>query len=208
MNILFYDERLVAAVKPCGALSESDDKKPNMPAMLREALGCEVYPVHRLDRSTQGVMVYAKTPEAAKRLSAMFQAREVEKTYLAVVEGKPEPEEGELFDLLYFDRQKNKSFVVRRERKGVKDARLSYRLLSCSQYEGREVSLLSVRLHTGRTHQIRAQFSSRGMPIAGDRRYGSRIKLDNIMLCSASLSLIHPFTGERLTFEYKPEWLF
>ena len=206
MKILFSDPQLAAAVKPYGALSESDSKKPNMPAILKEALGCEeIYPVHRLDRTTQGLIIYAKTPEAAKRLSAMAQNGEIEKIYLAVVEGLPDEESGALTDLLYYDRQKNKSYAVKRMRKGVKEARLSYEIVGTSEYDGKKISLLRIRLQTGRTHQIRVQFASRKMPVAGDRRYGSTIALENIMLCSSQLSFRHPFTGEELRFEYNPD---
>lgn len=207
MNILYSDEHLAAAVKPCGVLSETDEIKPNMPSLLCEALGCDkVYPVHRLDRTTQGVMVYAKTPEAARRLSAAFQAHKVDKTYLAAVGGVPDESEGELTDLLFYDRRAGKSYVVRRRRAGVKEARLSYILLGTREREGERISLLSIKLYTGRTHQIRAQFASRGMPLVGDRRYGSRIPSDEILLCSHRLCLTHPFTGEELCFEYEPDF--
>ena len=140
MKILFNDEHLAAAVKPCGVLSETDEKKPNMPSLLCEALGCDkVYPVHRLDRTTQGVMVYAKTPEAARRLSAAFQAHKVDKTYLALVGGVPAEPEGELTDLLFYDRRAGKSYVVRRRRAGVKEARLSYTLLGTREREGERI---------------------------------------------------------------------
>lgn len=209
MNILYSDEHLAAAVKPCGVLSEIDENKPNMPSLLCEALGCEtVYPVHRLDRTTQGVMVYAKTPEAARRLSEAFQAHKVDKTYLAVVGGVPTEPEGELTDLLFYDRRAGKSYVVRRKRASVKEARLSYRLLDTGERDGNKIALLGIKLYTGRTHQIRAQFASRGMPLVGDRRYGSRVKSDDIMLCAYRLCLTHPFTGEELCFEYEPEDFF
>ena len=203
---MYNDERLVVAVKPYGALSEKDEKKPNMPAMLREALGCdEIYPVHRLDRTTQGLMVYAKTPEAAKRLSEMSQRGELKKVYLAVIQSEPEEPSGELCDLLFYDRRANKSYVVKRGRKGVKEARLSYETLGVSEHDGNKISLLRIVLQTGRTHQIRAQFASRRTPLAGDRRYGSIIPCENIMLCSAELGFTHPFTGEELDFEFTPE---
>ena len=206
MNILYNDERLAVAVKPYGALSESDDKKPNMPDMLKQESGCrEIFTVHRLDRTTQGLMVYAKTREAAKRLSEQAQNGEMEKVYLAVAEGVPEAPAGGMTDLLFYDRQRNKSYVVRRGRRGVKEARLSYELLKTAEYGGKEISLLRIRLYTGRTHQIRVQLASRRMPVAGDRRYGSSIACGEIMLCSSGLSFTHPFTGEKLSFEYLPD---
>ncbi len=186
-------------------LSEFDEHKPNMPSLLKDEAGCDpVYPVHRLDRTTQGVMVYALSEDAARRLSAMIQQGQLEKTYLAVVEGVPEGSQGEYTDLLYFDRRKNKSYVVKRERKGVKQARLQYEVLQTIVHEGKQISLLRIRLMTGRTHQIRVQFASRKTPLVGDRRYGSHIPADHIQLCSAGLSFTHPFTGEDLSFSYEP----
>lgn len=203
--LLFQDDRLVVAYKPYGVLSERDEKKPNMPDLLRELTGCAVVPVHRLDRTTQGVMAYAKTADAAKRMSAAIQNGAWKKTYLAVVEGTPEEPEGELRDLLFFDRRKNKSYVVRRERKGVKEARLYYETLSRAETDEKPVCLLRVRLLTGRTHQIRVQFASRKMPLVGDRRYGSGIAADQIALCAAELRFPHPFTGEEMCFSYEPK---
>ena len=206
MKIYYQDEYLAVVCKPYGVLSEEHETKPNMPVLLREECGCEtVYPVHRLDRTTQGLMVYAKTAEAARRLSRAVQNGGVEKLYHAVVEGVPAEREGEMTDLLYYDRQKNKSFVVKRERRGVKQARLTYELLDTVWIEENPVSLIKVRLDTGRTHQIRVQFASRRMPLVGDRRYGSRFADDEIMLCSAELSFIHPFTGEKLRFTCYPD---
>lgn len=209
LNILYQDEHLAAAVKPYGVLSEEDHQKPNMPAMLRAALGCaSIVPVHRLDRTTQGLMVYAKTPDAAARLSGMIQSGGLEKTYLAVVEGAPAPPAAELCDLLYYDRRHNKSYVVRRERRGVKQARLRYETLGTAVCGGADISLLKIRLLTGRTHQIRVQLASRQTPLVGDRRYGGRISARNIMLCASELCFVHPFTGEKLCFSYRPtdEW--
>ena len=206
MDILYSDEHIAVAVKPYGALSESDDKKPNMPDMLKEALGCDhVAAVHRLDRTTQGLMVYALSHKASQRLSSMVQAGEIEKTYLAVIEGAPEEDEGDMSDLLFYDRRKNKSYVVKRQRKGVKEARLRYRTLCTVRHEDMDISLIEVTLLTGRTHQIRVQFASRKMPLAGDRRYGSRVVCDDIMLCSSRLRFDHPISGEKLSFEFKPD---
>lgn len=206
INILYRDEHLLVVYKPYGVLSESDEKRPNMPALLQKEIGCRgIYTVHRLDRTTQGLMVYALTPEAAKRLSEAVQKGEMEKIYLAVVEDKPETYAGELADLLYFDRRKNKSYVVKRERGGVKQARLRYETLDTIARDGKTLSLLKVRLLTGRTHQIRIQFASRKMPLVGDRRYGSTVQSENILLCSAELRFTHPFSGEELHFSYLPD---
>lgn len=204
VNVLFEDEHIVVVEKPYGVLSEADERKANLPAMLKDRCGCAVYPVHRLDKTTRGVMVYAKTREAAAELSAMLQRNEIGKIYLAVVEGKPD-EQGEMVDLLYFDRDKGKSYVVKRERRGVKKAKLLYERLDTREVDGNVLSLVRVRLLTGRTHQIRVQFGSRKMPLVGDRRYGSRIAPENIALCAAELSFRHPVTGEALDFVIAPD---
>lgn len=205
MEIFYQDKYLIVVYKPYGILSEAHESKLNMPALLGQEIGAKVYPIHRLDRTTQGLMVYAKTEEAARRLSEMLRNGGIEKTYLAVIEGVPAGKEGRLTDLLFFDRRKNKSFVVKRERNGVKRAELDYSVLSSGEIGTSAVSLLKIRLLTGRTHQIRVQFASRKMPLVGDRRYGSRISADEIALCSAELSFKHPFTGEALAFRYEPK---
>jgi len=204
-RVYYQDEHLAVVCKPYGVLSEEDDKKPNMPALLRELPGCEsIYPVHRLDRTTQGLMVYAKTEEAARRLSRLIRDGGMEKIYLAVIEGVPREPSGELSDLLYFDRKKNKSYVVKRERKGVKRARLLYETLGTAEHNEKALSLLKIRLLTGRTHQIRVQFASRKMPLVGDRRYGSSVMNDHIALCSYQLRFIHPFSDDEMSFTYPP----
>lgn len=204
MHVYYQDEHLVVACKPYGVLSEEDDKKPNMPALLRELLGCEsIYPVHRLDRTTQGLMVYAKTEEAARRLSRLIRDGGMEKIYLAVIEGVPREPSGELSDLLYFDRKKNKSYVVKRERRGVKRARLLYETLGTAEHNEKALSLLKIRLLTGRTHQIRVQFAYRKMPLVGDRRYGSSVMNDHIALCSYQLLFIHPFSDDEMMFIHR-----
>lgn len=139
-----------------------------MLALLTEQLGGEFYPVHRLDREVGGLMVYARTSSAAGSLSKIIQQGNMKKEYLAVIKGTPEASGGIYEDLLLHDGKKNKSFVVKRLRTGVKKARLSYRVLDT--LEGR--SLVQIRLFTGRSHQIRVQFASRGMPLVGDGRYG------------------------------------
>ena len=164
--------------------------KENMQQLL---LPRETFPIHRLDREAAGLMVFAKTGEAAAFLSQRM-AQDFGKTYWAVCEGAP-PEAGELTDLLYHDRIKNKTYPVKRKRNGVKEARLSYRCLK--RVEGR--SLLEVQLYTGRTHQIRVQFASRGFPLAGDRKYGAKSG-GALQLCSVRLSFPHP-DGRQLSFE-------
>ena len=209
MNILYQDEHLVVCVKPSGVLSQGDDKgRENMPHLLSELLGCEVFPVHRLDLEVSGVMVYAKTAKAAAGLSALVPLHEVfRKEYLAVLEGVPAETQAILEDMLYHDVKRNKSFVVDRKRNGVKHAKLFYRLLETAETEEGTRSLVRVRLYTGRTHQIRVQFASRGLPLVGDRRYGASKTEYGIALCSCHLSFAHPITGKPLSFDYYPQSL-
>lgn len=198
-EILYADAAVAVVVKPAGVLSQGDAEDA-MPVLLQKQLGGAIFPVHRLDQPTGGVMVYARTQDAAAKLSAQMQSEAFGKEYLAVLDGTPEPAEGELHDLLFFDRQKGKSYAVRRKRAGVKDARLAYRVLA--QAEG--LTLVRVRLFTGRTHQIRVQFSSRGWPLTGDGKYGSRNNRCAPALWSAELHFAHPVTGETLTFRSQP----
>lgn len=202
MEIIYQDKEVVVTVKERGMISQDGKEgETTVPLLLRKICESEIYPVHRLDKEVGGVMVFAKTKRAASELSAQVSDRRMEKIYLTVVHGTPEKEEGEMEDLLYFDKSKNKSFPVRKERRGVKKALLNYTVKA--QGEGR--SLLKVTLQTGRTHQIRVQFASRKMPIFGDRRYGAKDESRIIALWSYSISFIHPVTKERMTFEKEPE---
>lgn len=200
MEILFEDKDVIVAIKERGVLSE-ENSKPNMVTLLKEHTKGEIFPVHRLDKDVGGVMVYAKTNKAASELSKQVGDRTMEKTYLAVLHGTPQEKCGTLEDLLFFDKAKNKSFTVKKERKGVKKALLSYVVLA----EINAMSLVEVRLMTGRTHQIRVQFASRKMPLVGDRRYGAKDDSKIIALWSKEISFIHPRTGERLSFQKLPQ---
>ncbi len=199
MEILFEDESVIVAVKERGLLSEETPEKPNMVTKLKEITNSEIYPIHRLDKEVGGVMVYAKTKNAAANLSKQVSDKIMEKTYTAVIHGVPE-ESGEMEDLLFFDKLKNKSFTVKKERKGVKKALLSYEVKDSKD----ELSLVEVRLHTGRTHQIRVQFASRKMPLVGDRRYGAKDDSKIIALFSSEISFIHPKTKEKMSFKKIP----
>ena len=190
MELLHQDRDLVLCVKPFGALSEGEG---GMPGLLAEELGGEIFPVHRLDRETGGCMVFAKTKAAAGKLSAVVADRSMEKEYLAVIQGQMEEPSAVLKDLLFRDTAKNKSFVVERQRKGVREAELSYRVLETRETEEGVFSLVRVKLATGRTHQIRVQFSHRKHPVVGDQRYGSRIKTPHMALWSYRLAFRHPF---------------
>ena len=196
MEILFEDKYIVVAVKPRGALSEAHEREENMPALL----GGNVYPVHRLDRGVGGVMVYAKTREAAARLSASVQQNKLEKEYTAIVSGTPVPAEGEMRDFLFKDSAKNKSFVVTGARKGAKEAILAYQTVDTRTHEGNALTRAKIRLQTGRSHQIRVQFSSRTHPLVGDGKYGSRLKAEYPALYATALSFPHPKTGKKMQF--------
>lgn len=193
MEILYSDPEIAVCVKPVGVDSEHD-----MPQMLEAQLGGDFLPVHRLDQNVGGVMVYARTKGAAAALSAAVQAGTFVKEYVATVHSTP-PERGDWTDLLFKDSSKNKVFVVKRERKGVKKARLEYELL-----RGGETSLVRVRLHTGRSHQIRVQFASRGYPLCGDRKYGGKDDFAAPLLYSCCLQF--PLKGKIHRFEHFPEW--
>lgn len=185
MTVFYEDEQLLVCHKPAGVLSAKDASgKPSVSDLLAPR---RVYPVHRLDREVSGLMVFAKTPEAAAFLSARMQDG-FSKEYLAVCEQTPPEDEAELADLLFHDRAKNKTYVVKRKRAGVKEAKLFYRVEACAA-DGR--ALLRIRLYTGRTHQIRVQLASRGCPLCGDKKYGAKSG-GVLALCSWRLSFPHP----------------
>ena len=193
MTVLYCDKGLIACIKPVGLDSETE-----LPAALKAELGGEIFPIHRLDKNVGGVMVYARTKQAAAALSKAVQDGAMVKEYVAMVHGTP-PESGDWEDLLFKDSRKNKVFTVKKERKGVKYARLEFRRLSAG-----EKSLVHIRLHTGRSHQIRVQFSSRGFPLVGDHKYGSRDAAAAPRLFSCRITL--PWLGETKVFEAQPDW--
>ena len=205
ITILYEDAHLVVCIKPRGVLSQSDSRgNPAMPELLAEKCGGEIFPIHRLDREVSGVMVYAKTKRAAAGLSQLVGDHDIfVKHYYAVLEGTPEAESGTLEDLLFHDRFKNKTYVVDRMRGNVKHAKLTYRILATLEHEGRPLTLVDIRLHTGRTHQIRVQFASRNLPLAGDKKYGAKTNGD-IALFSHGLSFPHPITKRPLEHNILP----
>lgn len=205
MKVLYEDKFLIAVEKPAAVLSEPSPGGEDVLTLAKEMTGGDCFLVHRLDRNTGGAMVIAKSAAAAGKLSDLIQKREFVKEYLAVIKGVPEAPEGVFEDLLFKDSGKNKTFVVKRERKGVKKASLSYRVLSTAKNgEHGEVSLVLVRLNTGRTHQVRVQFASRKMPLLGDGKYGSRDNRCETALWSCRLAFKHPTTGEELDLRSLP----
>ena len=198
IEILEQTPQLVLCVKPVGVRAQGE-AEADLPALLKRQLGCEIYPVHRLDQAVGGVMVFAKTAPAAAKLSQAIAGGELQKEYLAVLERSPEQTEGELSDLLFHDRTKNKTSVVSRQRKGVKEAKLAYRVLDVQN----GLCLVRIRLYTGRTHQIRVQFASRGMPLVGDGKYGSRKNAASPALWSYALTL--PMGGAIARIRALPE---
>ncbi len=195
MDILYQDRDLLLCIKPVGLDSEKE-----VCALLSEQLELpQVYCLHRLDTAVGGVMVYGKTKTAAARMSRLIEEKAMEKQYLAIVSGCPEQEKGTFSDLLFKDSRKNKSFIVERERRGVKRAVLDYEVLA--KEGGR--SLVKVTLRTGRSHQIRVQFAGRRMPLLGDGKYGSREK-GNIALWSYRLSFTGPISGKSIDISALP----
>ena len=199
IDIIHIDNDIIVCVKPAGLLSEGEGPE-SLLTVLADQCGGQVYPVHRLDRGASGLMVFARHSKAAAGLSRAVQEKQLKKEYFALISGVPTEAEGELTDYLFKDSRKGKVFAVSRPRKGVRDARLTYRTL----WNDGENALVRVALDTGRTHQIRVQFSSRGMPLWGDGKYGSRVK-GELALFSCGLGFPHPKTGKAMTFEAKPQ---
>ena len=205
IDILYETKDILVCVKPSGTLSERSEDANSLPLIIETECAAQkrhisLFTVHRLDREVCGVMVYAKNPIAAKNLSEQISNRNFHKEYLAIVEGTLEKDSDVLTDLLFKDSRKNKTYVVDRNRKGVKDASLEYTTLE--RQNG--TSLLKIILHTGRTHQIRVQFASRGCPIIGDRKYGSQKNLREITLCSHKIEFDDPVSKKHLSFTYLP----
>lgn len=205
MEFIYQDSSILVCVKPAGVLST--DEPGGMPELARAALGepkgC-VRTVHRLDRVVSGLMVLARTPEAASQLSRQIREQRFEKEYLAVLHGCPQAPEGALRDLLRRDKAERKTYVTEVPGKDVQEAILSYRLLgSCNG-----LSQVHIRLQTGRTHQIRAQFSARGLPLVGDRKYSLLDDGCPIALWSHCLRFCHPVSGKPMTFRLEPPLIF
>lgn len=203
MNILFHDNDIIVLEKKVGVPSETTQSgEKGILELIKNELSLEnVYLLHRLDRNVGGVMVFAKNKKSAADISKQIQENSFKKSYLAVVEGIFQEKEAVLKDLLFKDSSKNRSYVVKRVRKGVKEASLDYKVIS----ESGNKSLIKVNLHTGRTHQIRVQFSSRKHSLLGDRKYGNKDSGCEIALFSNSITLLHPTKNEAMTFRIEPQ---
>ena len=199
MEILYADASVVVAIKPPRVLST--DEPGGMPSLLREALGTEdIRTVHRLDAVVSGVMVLARSAAAASELSRQIREGEFEKQYLAVLHGAPEKDADRLTDLLFRDKKERKTYVTDTPAKGVQEAILRYEAVG--KTEG--LTMVKIHLETGRTHQIRAQFSSRNLPLVGDRKYSLLPDECEIALWSAQIGFTHPETGEKMAFSAQP----
>ena len=201
MELIYQDQDIVVAIKPPRVLST--DEPGGMPELVRHALAepdADVRTVHRLDRVVSGVMVLARNHAAASELSRQIREDQFQKEYLAVVHGKPAEEQGTLRDLLGRDKARKMTFVAAEMAKGVQEAILHYQLQSANG----ALSKVRIQLETGRTHQIRVQFSSRGMPLVGERKYCELDDPCEIALWSYRIAFTHPTTGESMEFTHNP----
>ena len=188
VRILYRDPYMLLCEKTVGLSSES----PGLPEIISDQTGQKVFPVHRLDQGTGGVMVFALSPNSCSALQSLFQQDLICKEYLAVVSGILPSAEGVFEDYLFHDRKANKTFIVKRQRAGVKKASCTWTSLQTVLSEQNSLTLVKIQLHTGRTHQIRVQFASRKYPLVGDRKYGSRISADYPALWSETITFPHP----------------
>lgn len=201
MELIYQDNDIVVAIKPPRVLST--DEPGGMPDLVREALGdpkADVRTVHRLDRVVSGLMVLARNPQSASELSRQIREDIFQKEYLAVVRGHPAKPAARLCDLLERNKAERKTYVVTTPGKGVQEAILDYQVVSRTD----DLTRVCIQLITGRTHQIRAQFSSRDLPLVGDRKYSLNEDNCEIALWSSKLAFNHPKTGERMEFYRDP----
>ncbi len=201
MELIYKDDQIVVCVKPPRVLST--DEPGGVPELVRQELGdmnADVRTVHRLDRVVSGLMVLARTPQAASELSRQIREDQFQKEYLAVVHGCPEQDEGTLTDLLQRDKARKMTVVVHTPGKDAREAILDYRVIKKAE----TMSRVRIMLKTGRTHQIRVQFSSRGMPLVGERKYSTLDDPCELALWSARLGFTHPTTGKFMEFALEP----
>ena len=201
MELIYVDRDIVVCIKPPRVLST--DEPGGLPELVRHALGdpnANIRTVHRLDRVVSGLMVLARTNKSAAELSRQIRKDLFEKEYLAVLHGVPAEKAGTLRDLLLRNKAERKTYVVQEPGKDVQEAILNYRLLSQTD----AMSKVAIELITGRTHQIRAQFSSRDLPLVGDRKYSLYEDDCEIALWSHRIAFHHPYTGKRMEFIQEP----
>ena len=201
MELIYVDKDILICVKPAGV--RSTDEPGGVPELARAALGnpkADVRTVHRLDQVVSGLMVLARSAPAASELARQIREGEFQKEYLAVVHGAPPEAAGTFRDLLLRDKRERNTYVVAEPGKDVQEAILDSRVLR----RGADMTRVAIRLHTGRTHQIRAQFSSRGLPLVGDRKYSTLEDPCGIALWSCRLGFRHPRTGEAMDFFREP----
>ena len=201
MELIYQDRDIVVCVKPPRVLST--DEPGGVPDLVREALGdpnANVRTVHRLDSVVSGLMVLARRSKAAAELSRQIREGAFQKEYLAVLHGSPKEDQGLLRDLLLRDTQERKTYIVREPGKNVQEAVLEYRVLNRTE----DLTRVRIQLHTGRTHQIRAQFSGRDLPLVGDRKYSSFADDCEIALWSYRLAFRHPYSGKPMEFILEP----
>jgi 23S rRNA pseudouridine1911/1915/1917 synthase len=212
LKVLYEDNHIIVVEKPVNIPSQGDktgdeDMLTIIKKYIKEKYNKpgEVYLglVHRLDRPTGGVMVFAKTSKAASRLSEQVREKQMHKKYLCIVDGKMEKENDTFKDYLLKNERTNTSKVVSKDTKNAKEAILDYEVLKYN--EEINLSVVKVNLHTGRHHQIRLQFASRNHSLYGDQKYGTRGKGKQLALWAYSLSFIHPTKKERMEFEDFPE---
>lgn len=200
MELIYLDSDIVVCVKPPRVLST--DEPGGLPDLVRQALcdpKADIRTVHRLDRVVSGLMVLARNQKAASELSRQIREGEFEKEYLAVVHGRPEAA-GTLRDLLGRDKARKMTYVADQPAKGVQEAVLHYQTVAASE----ELTKVRIQLETGRTHQIRVQFSSRGYPLVGERKYAVQDDSCEIALWSYRLGFVHPGTGAPCVFSKDP----
>lgn len=210
INVLYEDNHIIVVEKKPNILSQSDitgdidlltmvkeyvKEKYNKPGNVYIGL------VHRLDRPVGGVMVFARTSKAAKRLNDGIKNHEFNKTYVAVLDGILKKQNGELTDYLYKDEKTGKSKIVNKSYPGAKLSKLNYEVIGYDK----DKTIVKINLITGRHHQIRLQFKNLGYPLFGDQLYGKQNK-EQIRLYAYKLSFNHPTTKERLEFKLLPKW--
>ena len=201
MDILYQDKDIIVVLKPAGV--KSTDEPGGVPSLIRETLGdpnANVRTVHRLDQVVSGLMVLARRAKAASELSRQIRDGEFEKEYVAVVQGSLPEQSGTFRDLLLRNKAERKTYVVTQPQKDAQEAVLDYARLA----EADGLSKVRIVLRTGRTHQIRCQFSSRGLPLVGDKKYGGPELDGPIALWSHRLAFRHPYSGEPMEFVHEP----